>query len=275
MILRKSGYSRVSYLIDEINKLELSIVIATILKKIFFFCFKFTKHLCPHFLIWLPPQIKYQLLKIFLLYLSFFPANISAQTLQRKWTVNAFHAKEKKSHSFIFFTPQDVMSFTGLGGWFISWARWSWVALCSWQGGVWTWAPFCVWDQGWKHFLLPSQMNKWHCISIKELSVIWIWHCPLHNLLKVCLWCHGMSRWPLCSFHSRRGQTAFSNAPTSQVLFLFTAGADLVLRRNCIIRCYEVIHSSNFLACNTPRQASLVPWVSQHLTDVRTKMRIN
>ena len=36
MILRKSGYSRVSHLIDEINKLELSIVIETIfLKNIF------------------------------------------------------------------------------------------------------------------------------------------------------------------------------------------------------------------------------------------------
>ena len=33
MILRKSSCSRVSHLIDELNKLELSIVIATIFKK--------------------------------------------------------------------------------------------------------------------------------------------------------------------------------------------------------------------------------------------------
>lgn len=181
----------------------------------------------------------------------------------------------KKIPQFYFLHPSRCDVIYRPGWLFISWARWSWVALCSWQGGAWTWAPFCVWDQGWKHFLLPSQMNKWHCTSIKELSVIWIWHCPPRNLLKVCLWSHGMSRWPLCSFHSRRGQTAFSNAPTSQVLFLFSSGADLVLWRNCIIQCYEVTHSSNFLACNTPRQTSLVPWIFQHLMDVRTKMRIN
>lgn len=45
--------------------------------------------------------------------------------------------------------------------------------------------------------------------ALKELTVIWIWHCPLHNLLKVCLWYHRISFWPLCSFHSKGGQTAF------------------------------------------------------------------
>lgn len=45
--------------------------------------------------------------------------------------------------------------------------------------------------------------------ALKELSVKWTWHCPLHNLLKVCLWCHRISSWPLCSFHSQRGKTVF------------------------------------------------------------------
>lgn len=168
------------------------------------------------------------------------------------------------------------MSFTGLGGWFISWARWSWVALCSWQGGAWTWAPLCVWDQGWKHFLLPSQMNKWHCTSVKRaVCHMNLALSPPQSLesLFVVPWDESLTT--LFFPFPKRPDSFLSNAPSSQVLFLFTVGADLVLWRNCIIQCNEVIHSLNFLARNTPRQTSLVPWVSQHLTDVRIKMRIN
>lgn len=94
MILRKSGYSRVSHLIDEINKLELSIVIATIFLKSIFLL-QIHKTPLPTFsnLIASPNQISTT--EKFSSLLSFFPANISAQTLRWKWTVNACHARGK------------------------------------------------------------------------------------------------------------------------------------------------------------------------------------
>lgn len=69
--------------------------------------------------------------------------------------------------------------------------------------------------------------------ALKELTVVWIWHCPLHNLLKVRLWNHRISSWPLCSFHSRRGQTAF-------FLMLPPPRCSFYLLQNLILSCEEV-----------------------------------
>lgn len=108
----------------------------------------------------------------------------------------------------------------------------------------------------------------------KEPSVTWTWHCPLHNLLKVCVWCHRISRWPLCSFHSKRGKTAFFLMPP-------LPGA---LSIYCRIWSHPVGKLPNsvlwsntqlsFLCPQTSKQISLVPCISWHLIDVRTKVKI-
>lgn len=183
--------------------------------------------------------------------------------------------KGKKSHSFIFFT---LKMWCHLQAWVAGSSHGQdeveWHSVLGREGCE----PGLLSVSGirLKAFPLPSQMNKWHCISIKELSVIWIWHCPLHNLLKVYLWCHGMSRWPLCSFHSPK-------RPDSVLLMLPHPRCSFYLPCRSWSRLEEKLHNSvlwgntqlEFPCLQHPQTSFFVPWAFSISRMLGQKMRIN
>lgn len=128
--------------------------------------------------------------------------------------------------------------------------RWSeWHPVLGREGRK-TWAPLCVWHPGWKHFLCLLRWISGTVQALKELTVIWIWHCPLPSPTiswKVCWWYHRISSWPLCSFHSKRGPTAFFLLlPHPRCSFYSLQLWSCPVEKLHNLGCYEVIHSSVF-----------------------------